>query len=87
MPLGESYTVGESGIYQHTSFGQRLRYIRTSLQLTQQDVAERFGVTAKEIDLFERNLPVMLGAKLRILKQLYGVKARKRPVCNIIEGV
>ena len=58
-------------IDQQISFGQMLRNIRTSLQLTQREVAERLGVTTKEVGLFERGLPVRLDAKLKILRQLY----------------
>ena len=58
-------------INQKTSFGQMLKNIRTSLQLTQQEVSERFGVSVEDVDLFERDLPVRLGTKIKILRQLY----------------
>jgi len=58
------------------SFGQMLRDIRTSLQLTRREVAERFGVTTKEVGLFERDLPVGQDAKIKILRQLYPARAR-----------
>ena len=70
--------MGDVKIGQQASFGQMLRNARTCLQLTQQQIAERFGVTVKEVDLFEHDLPLKLDIKLRILKQLYAAKARKQ---------
>lgn len=64
-------------IDQPKSFGKMLKNIRASLQLTQREVAERFGVTTKEVGLFEHDLPVRLDAKLKILRQLYPAKAKK----------
>jgi transcriptional regulator with XRE-family HTH domain len=58
------------------SFGQMLKSIRTSLQLTRREVAECFGVTTKEVSLFERDLPVGQDAKIKILRQLYPERAR-----------
>ena len=70
--------MGDVNNDQQRSFGQMLRNARTCLQLTQQEIAERFSVTVKEVDLFECDQPMRLDAKLRILKQLYAAKARKQ---------
>jgi len=59
---------------QQIALGKLLREIRIFLDLTQFEVAQRFGVTEEEISLFENDLPVRLHAKIRILKQLYSQK-------------
>jgi len=51
-------------------FGQMLRNIRMSLGLTQNELAERFGVTANEINLFEQNFVVDSESKRKILRQM-----------------
>ena len=53
-----------------TSFGKVLKDIRRSLQLTQREAAERLGVTTKEVGLFERDLPIQLNVKIKILRQV-----------------
>ncbi len=55
----------------HRPLGQMLLNIRKSLKLSQREAAMRLGVTTKEVSLFEHDLPVQLGAKIRILKQVY----------------
>jgi hypothetical protein len=50
------------------SFGKILMNIRTSLQLIQSEVAECFGITAREEFLFERVLPVGHDVKIKILR-------------------
>ena len=65
-------------IDQPKAFGGMLRNIRTSLQLTRREVAKRFGVTTEEVNLFERDLPVRLETKIKILRQLYPIKLRNR---------
>ena len=52
------------------AFGQMLRNIRMSLGLTQHELAERFGVTANEINLFEQNSVVDSESKRKILRQM-----------------
>lgn len=64
-------------IDQQLSFGQMLRNIRRSLQLTQREIAQRLGVSTKEVGLFERDLPVQLGAKIKILRQIYPARGKK----------
>jgi len=41
-----------------------------SLGLTQNELAERFGVTANEINLFEQNFVVDSESKRKILRQM-----------------
>lgn len=50
----------------------RTRKMRISLMLTQQELANLAGVPREEVDSFERNLPVRLGARNKILKELLG---------------
>jgi len=45
--------------------------------LTQPELADMVGVSVEEVDLFERNLPVALDARRRILKELWAKKTRK----------
>lgn len=54
----------------------KTRKMRISLMLTQQELAKLAGVPREEVDSFERNLPVRLGARNKILKELLG---RRRP--------
>lgn len=51
-------------------FGQMLRNIRMSLGLTQEELAERFGVTTNDINLFEQNWVVDSENKRKILRQM-----------------
>ena len=51
-------------------FAQMLRNIRMSLGLTQEELAERFGVTTNDINLFEQNWIVDSEAKRKILRQM-----------------
>jgi transcriptional regulator with XRE-family HTH domain len=51
-------------------FAQMLRNIRVSLGLSQEELAERFGVTTSDINLFEQNYIVDSEAKRKILRQM-----------------
>ena len=51
-------------------FAQMLQNIRMSLGLTQEELAERFGVTTNDINLFEQNWIVDPQAKRKILRQM-----------------
>lgn len=51
-------------------FAQMLQNIRMSLGLTQEELAERFGVTTNDINLFEQNWIVDSEAKRKILRQM-----------------
>jgi DNA-binding transcriptional regulator YiaG len=50
-------------------FAQILRNIQTSQELTQEELAERFGVTTNDINLFEQNCIVDSEGKRKILRQ------------------
>ncbi|MFC1962277.1 hypothetical protein ACFLWN_04485 [Chloroflexota bacterium] len=52
------------------SVGTLVRRLRIALQLTQQGLAKSAGVLKEDIDLLENNLPVPLGAKIKILMEL-----------------
>lgn len=59
------------------SVGFKARELRCFLRLTQQELANLAGVSAREVNLFEHYLPVRLDAKRRLLKELWGRKAGK----------
>lgn len=50
----------------------KTRKMRISLMLTQQELANLAGVAREEVDSFERNLPVRLETRNKILKELLG---------------
>jgi transcriptional regulator with XRE-family HTH domain len=52
--------------------------VRLSLNITQQQLAERAGITREEVDLYERNLPVYLDARRKIIKELWAMKTSKK---------
>ena len=51
-------------------FAKMLQKIRTSLGLTQEELAERFGVTANDINLFELDRIVDSETKRKILRKM-----------------
>ena len=61
-----------------TSLGSKSRNLRISLLLTQQELASIAGVSHKEVNLFEHNLPVCLDAKRKLLKELWTRRTGKR---------
>ena len=61
-----------------TSLGSKARNLRISLLLTQQELASIAGVSHKEVNLFEHNLPVCLDAKRKLLKELWTRRTGKR---------
>ena len=63
---------------QKQSLGLEAKRIRLSLRLTQHELATIAGVTLEEVDLFEYNLPVQVGVKLKILRELWNRKVGKR---------
>jgi transcriptional regulator with XRE-family HTH domain len=54
--------------------GFKAKKLRTSNHLTRRELAKIAGVSPDEINLFERNLPVPLDARRRILKELWARK-------------
>ena len=63
---------------QKQSLGLEAKRIRLSLRLTQHELAMIAGVTLEEVDLFEYNLPMKVGVKLKILRELWNRKVGKR---------
>jgi DNA-binding transcriptional regulator YiaG len=63
---------------QKQSLGLEAKRIRLSLRLTQHELAMIAGVTLEEVDLFEYNLPMQVGVKLKILRELWNRKVGKR---------
>ena len=57
---------------QKTSSGSECRKLRMSLHLTQRELARMAGVSLKDIRLLEQNLPLPLGHKIIILRELWG---------------
>jgi transcriptional regulator with XRE-family HTH domain len=62
-------------IIQPETLGIRTRKLRLALRITQQELSIRSGVSRETIGLFEHNLPVILDARRRILKELWAIKA------------
>jgi transcriptional regulator with XRE-family HTH domain len=62
-------------IVQAETLGTRTRKLRLALRITQQELSIRSGVSRETIILFEHNLPVILDARRRILKELWAIKA------------
>jgi DNA-binding transcriptional regulator YiaG len=57
--------------------GYKAKKLRNEFALTRPALAVMAGVTAEEVSLFERGLPVRLDAKRRILKVLWAKKTEK----------
>jgi DNA-binding XRE family transcriptional regulator len=68
-------TKASLSIEQETSFGFKAKKLRISQMLTQQELANIAGVSQKEVDLFEKGLPVKLDTKRKLLKELFARKA------------
>ena len=59
------------------SIGYKVRKLRISVFLTQQELADLAGVCRDHVDLFEHNLPVPLDSKRRIFKVLWARKVKE----------
>jgi DNA-binding XRE family transcriptional regulator len=59
------------------STGVKVKRLRISFLLTRQELADLAGVPQEHVELLERNLPVPLDSKRRIVKELWAIKARK----------
>ena len=55
--------------------GTKVKKLRLSRLMTQQELADEAGVTRTEVNRFERGLPLPLNSKRKILKELWAVKA------------
>jgi transcriptional regulator with XRE-family HTH domain len=59
------------------SLGSKAKKLRLASLLTRSGLASIAGVTAKEVSLFERGLPVRLDSRRLILKALWAKKTEK----------
>ena len=57
------------------SYGDKVSRLRRSMNLTRQQVADMAHVSREEVSLFERNLPVKLDVRRRILKELWAIRS------------
>ena len=55
--------------------GTKVKKLRLSRLMTQQELADEAGVTRTEVNRFERGLPLPLNSKRKILKELWAFKA------------
>ncbi len=62
----------------HEKMGIMARKVRISLRLTQQQLADRTGISREAVYLFEHNLPVYLDARRKILKELWAIKTYRQ---------
>ena len=60
------------------SLGYQALILRLSQKLTQQELANLADVSQREVYLFERNLPVNLDIRRRLLKVLWAKKVSTR---------
>jgi transcriptional regulator with XRE-family HTH domain len=66
-----------STLFRKASTGSKVKRLRIASLLTQQELADLAGVTREQVDLFERNLPLPLDARRRILRELWAKKFKK----------
>jgi len=57
--------------------GLKAKRLRISSLLTQSELADLAGVPQEHVDLLERDLPLPLDSKRRILRELWAKKIRK----------
>ena len=70
MNTTQTYPVKES-------LGYKAKKLRIASVLTRPALATLAGVSAEEVSLFERGLPVRLDARRRIMKALWAKKTEK----------
>ena len=66
-----------SALLPKTTLGTTVKRLRINSLLTQQEVADLAGVSREQVDLFERNLPLPLDCKRRVLRELWAIKFKK----------
>lgn len=59
------------------TLGGSARKVRLSLHLTEQELAALTGISQDAVYQFEHNLPVVLEARRRILKELWSIKTAR----------
>ncbi len=67
------------------SVGFHTREMRARLGLTPQALSRTAGVSEEDIKLLDRNLPVELGVKIRVLKLLWEQTAIQRDLTLLFE--
>ena len=73
---GRRYTMAEViSTSRELSLGFKVRRLRVSQLLTQQELANMAGVSPEYVNLLEHNLPLPLDAKRRLLQKLWARKA------------
>ena len=60
-----------------TKIGSDARKLRISLHISRRELANAAGISEQAVSLFERNSPVALDYKRRILKELWAIKNKK----------
>jgi len=66
-----------STLLRKNSTGFKVKQLRIANLLTQQELADLAGVSREQVDLFERNLPLPLDCRRRILRELWAKKFKK----------
>jgi len=64
-------------LIRNSSMGLKVKRLRISSLLTQRELADLAGVPQEQVDLLERNLPLPLDSKRRILRELWAIKVKK----------
>jgi transcriptional regulator with XRE-family HTH domain len=64
-------------LIRNPSMGLKVKRLRISSLLTQRELADLAGVPQEQVDLLERNLPLPLDSKRRILRELWAIKVKK----------
>ncbi len=64
-------------VKQASSPGERVQRLRAACDLTSCQLAEMAGIPAEHVMQFESNLPLPLDSKRRILKELWGLRAKQ----------
>jgi transcriptional regulator with XRE-family HTH domain len=62
---------------QENKLGSDARKLRVSLHISRRELADAAGVSEQIVNLFERNLPVTLDSRRRVLKELWAKKNGK----------
>lgn len=60
-----------------SSLGNRVRRLRLSRLITQQELADEAGVPKTDVNKFEQGFPLTLDSKRKILKELWSEKEEK----------
>ncbi len=58
-----------------SSIGFKVKRLRISKLLTQQELANMAGISVEKVDLFEHNLPLPLDTRRKILRELLAQRA------------